>query len=203
MEKQVNLLSLSYSRPSVHVLPGIYCSHTNAYPSIQKPARKSKAKDHITCLERRLDMWRAGDLNELMREGRTIQQRITKTLPSLSNEHSNEQLSRSFANLMFQGKTKVALRLLSEQCKASVLHLEDPIETENGQRKVRDIHSDKHPPGQPVHQDAIIDYDPPDIHPVIFESLDAVMIRSAALRTSGAAGPSDLDAHSWRRLCTS
>ena len=88
---------------------------------------------------------------------------------------------------MFQGKTKAALRLLSEQCKGSVLHLEDPIETENGQRKVRDILFDKHPPGQPVHQDAIIDDDPPDIHPVI---LDSVMIRSAALRTSGAAGPS-------------
>ena len=24
---------------------------------LQKPARKSKAKDHITCLERRLDTW--------------------------------------------------------------------------------------------------------------------------------------------------
>ena len=29
------------------------------------------------------------------------------------------------------------------------------------------------------------------------------MIRSAALRTNGAAGPSCLDAASWRRLCTS
>ena len=45
----------------------------------------------------------------------------------------------TFANLMFQGKTKAALRLLSEQSKGGVLHLDDPIETENGQRKVRDI----------------------------------------------------------------
>ena len=40
------------------------------------------------------------------------------------------------------------------------------------------------------------------LHPVIFERVDAVLIRSIALRTTGAAGPSGLDAHAWRRLCT-
>lgn len=77
---------------------------------LQKPTRKSKARDHITCLERRLCSWLKGDLVELLREGRTIQQRINKASPSMSNEH----LARSFANMMFQGKTKAALRLLSE-----------------------------------------------------------------------------------------
>ena len=166
---------------------------------LQKPTRKSKAKEHITCLERRLDTWRNGDLNELLREGRTIQQRISRSTPVLDNK----RLSRSFANLMFQGKTQAALRLLSKQSRGGVLHLDDPTDTENGQRKVRDILSEKHPPGQPAHHDAIIDDDPPDVHPVLFESLDAGMIRSAALHTSGAAGPSGLDALSWRRLCTS
>lgn len=104
---------------------------------------------------------------------------------------------------MFQGKTKAALRLLSEQSKGEVLHLDDPIDTDDGQRKVRDILSDKHPPGQPAHRAAIIDDIPPEDHPVLFECLDAAMIRSAALRTSGAAGPSGLDALGWRRLCTS
>ena len=88
---------------------------------------------------------------------------------------------------MFEGKTKAALRLLSEQSKGGVLHLDDPIETENGQRKVRDILLEKHPPCQPVHNDAIINDDTPDVHPVLLESLDAAVIRSAALYTSGAA----------------
>ena len=104
---------------------------------------------------------------------------------------------------MFQGKTKAALCLLSEQNKGRVLHLDDPTETENGQRKVRDILLEKHPPCQPVHHDAIINDDPPDVHPVLFESLDAGVIRSATLHTSGAAGLSGLDALGWRRLCTS
>ena len=40
-------------------------------------------------------------------------------------------------------------------------------------------------------------------HPVIFEALDGSVIRAAALRTSGSAGPSGLDAYGWRRLCSS
>ena len=43
---------------------------------------------------------------------------------------------------MFQGKTKAALRVLSEHCNGGVLHLDDPIETDSGQRKVMDILSD-------------------------------------------------------------
>ena len=41
------------------------------------------------------------------------------------------------------------------------------------------------------------------MHPVIYDRIDASWIRSAALNTKGAAGPSGLDAHCWRRLCTS
>ena len=166
---------------------------------LQKPARKLKANVHILCLERRLSTWLNGDLIELLREGRTIQQCIPKSSPSMNNEH----LARSFANLMFQGKTKAALRLLSEQSKGGVLHLDDSVEIGKGRRKVRNILIDKHPPGQPAHPDTIINVNPPDVHPVLFESLDAAMIRSAALRTNGAAGPSGLDALGWRRLCTS
>ena len=42
-----------------------------------------------------------------------------------------------------------------------------------------------------------------DTHPIIFESIDTNVIRSAAMHTTGSAGPSDIDAHGWRRLCTS
>ena len=104
---------------------------------------------------------------------------------------------------MFQGKTRAALRLLSDQSKGGILHLDDLVETDEGQRKVKDILADKHPPGKPAHPDAIINEPLPDVHPVLFEPLDAAMIRSAALHTNGSAGPSGLDAFGWRRLCTS
>ena len=44
---------------------------------------------------------------------------------------------------------------------------------------------------------------PVSCHPAIFDCLDEHLIRRTALRIGGAAGPSGLDAHGWRRLCTS
>ena len=45
--------------------------------------------------------------------------------------------------------------------------------------------------------------EPPIPHPVLFEGSTGSAIRSAALRTQGAAGPSGVDAAGWRRLCCS
>ena len=81
-----------------------------------------------------------------------------------------------------------------------LLHLNDIAD---GQRSVREILVDKHPAGQPAHPEALIQDDPVEVHPVIFEAIDASMIRSMALRITGAAGPSGIDALGWRRLCTS
>ena len=60
----------------------------------------------------------------------------------------------------------------------------------------------KHPQGQKVHSGSIIPIEPEVPHPVIFDPIDSNAIRSAALRVTGSAGPSGMDAHAWRRLCT-
>ncbi len=36
---------------------------------LQKPHRTSKTKDHIKCLDMRLEKWKDGNLNELVKEG--------------------------------------------------------------------------------------------------------------------------------------
>ena len=58
----------------------------------------------------------------------------------------------------------------------------------------------KHSPGQPAHPEALklLSGRGPDFHPVIFDALDGIVIRSAALRTQGSAGLSGLEAHGWR-----
>ena len=103
---------------------------------------------------------------------------------------------------MFQGKVKAALWLLPEQNKGTVLRINEPVGT-GTDRTGRDVLIDKHPAGQTAQLDAITDNESPDIHPVLFESLYAARIRSAALHASGAAGPTGLDALGWRQLCTS
>ena len=42
----------------------------------------------------------------------------------------------------------------------------------------------------------------PEVHSVAFEGTDAHLIHSMALKASGAAGPSGLNAHARQRLCT-
>jgi hypothetical protein len=166
---------------------------------LQKPHRRSKTKDHIACLERRLQAWKEGNLNELTLEGRTIQSRLSKSDKPMATQN----ISRSFANLMFAGKTKAALDLLSHAEKGGILHLQDPSDPSNPDSpSVRDTLINKHPQGQRAHPECIVPSLPEEIHPVMFDSIDANAIRSASLRTTGSAGPSGLDAHEWRRLCT-
>ena len=41
---------------------------------LQKPHMGSKTKDHVQCLDRKLQMWLKGDVERLLAESRTIQQ---------------------------------------------------------------------------------------------------------------------------------
>ena len=101
---------------------------------------------------------------------------------------------------MSQGKTKATLGLLTEQSRGGILHLVDLIDTGEDTRKACDNLIDKHAPSQPAHLDSIIEDEPPDVRRVMFVSLDASLIKSSASQVSRAAGPSGLDALSWRRL---
>ena len=172
--------------------------------ALQLPHKRSKVKEHIKYLERRLKTWSDGDLTTLVKEGRTIQPRLPKT--SRVNVESESRLARTFANLMFRGKTHAALDLLANSGKGGVLHLDQPANADDPDSvSVREVLVSKHPTGQPASPESTESTLwglPPVIHPIIFDSIDARLIRSTALKTSGAAGPSGLDAHAWWRLCT-
>ena len=45
---------------------------------LQKPSRTSKTREHISHLKRRMDLWKAGNLSEILSEGRCIQDRLPK-----------------------------------------------------------------------------------------------------------------------------
>ena len=173
---------------------------------LQKPHSSSRVKEHVTALERRLSAWADGDLDGLLREGRTIQAHLQHTIQrraSSQNAQDTGHSARVFAKLMMEGKVNAALRYLSDNNSGGVLSL-DATPTEQG-LSVRDILRNKHPTPGDVNTAAFIftpDASPVDVHPVLFENLTWKSIRSAALRTQGAAGPSGIDAAGWRRLCT-
>ena len=88
-----------------------------------------------------------------------------------------------------------------------LLHLNDSVPSKDGgSHSVLEELKNKHPICQPASSTTtMVDTvgEPEDIHPIVYDCLDATMIRSATLRTTGAAGPSGIDAKGWRRLCTS
>ena len=84
---------------------------------------RSKAKDHVHHLSRRLDMWKRGDVTALLREGSTIQKRIRQT----SGRMDEERIARIFSKLMMEGKVKSALRFVTSEAKGGVLPLDNTL----------------------------------------------------------------------------
>lgn len=72
-------------------------------------------------------------------------------------------------------------------------------------KTVQEILHKKHPPKQPLNQSSIIAQNAPIVkpHPILFDAIDGQLIHSTALRMDAAAGPSGLDAATWKRMCTS
>ena len=75
---------------------------------LQKPSHNSKSSDHVTHLQRRLDLWLKGDIQALTDEGRCIQKHLRKA-PS----HDRDKATAcTFCKLMMEGKVQGALRYL-------------------------------------------------------------------------------------------
>ena len=167
---------------------------------LQKPHSRSKSKEHTSCLRRRLEQWKVGDIANLLDEGATIQARLLR--PSLQ-KGSQKNRSKQFAELVFSGKIKQAMNMLSEDGKGGILRLDDEIPSSKGDQTVKEVLKSKHPPSQAADPNVCITGTPPQAHPITFEAIDANLIRFCALKATGACGPSGLEAYDWRRLCTS
>ena len=171
---------------------GIAMKVTMVLPSLllQKPSAKSKAKEHNTLLIQRLDLWEAGKLTEIWKEGKTIQKKLVNS----SRTKSKDDITRIFSRLMLEGKVGPALKFLDEQAENAVLK-----PTEEVIRKLQSLHP------SPVYISEETLYAGPieEVNPAIFYSIDEQEILKAARRTNGSGGPSLMDANQWRRILTS
>ena len=163
---------------------------------LQKPFLKSKMRHHSQCLKRRLALWEEGNLNELIREGRAIQQSSSTRSTTTQNIDS----ARRFAQMMHEGNVKSALRMTSTQDKGMPMNVSDSI---GDNETVFDVLCQKHPEKKPLIPSAITNDSTINFHSVIFEEITGDFIRNIVLRTQGSAGPSGLDAKQWKHLCTS
>ena len=167
---------------------------------LQKPHSKSKPKEHVTHLERRLAIWTNGEFHELLAEGHTIQQNLCHQITR--TRRAKDNLGRFFSTLMMTGKVKAAIGLLSDEG-LGVLSIDEIITPEGV--SVRDVLLMKHPQGQPAHPSAIVSssMSPDGLHSLLFDSLNGDLIRRSALKSDGSSGPSGIDAAGWKRLLSS
>ena len=95
---------------------------------------------------------------------------------------------------MQKGNINGAIKLLTNNMENGILPL-----NENTLELLRQ----KHPTEKEPQHHAILPDEEKPVHPIKFEKIDAEMVRKAALKTKGGAGPSGLDANGWCRMLTS
>ena len=88
---------------------------------LQKPSRTSKSKDHQYCLKERLEQWKEGQIEKLLREGRLLNLISPKTKVS----HLRIKLEY-LTNLIMDGQINSAVRFLTENGNNGIL----PLNTE-------------------------------------------------------------------------
>ena len=158
---------------------------------LQKPSRKSKTKDHVKVLEERLKLWNEGNLNDLYRHSYTIQKKLQQS----KKQRSNEDISRIFSKLMFEGKVKAAMKFLEENAQNCVLQPNnDVIE------KLKQLHP---APAADPKVKLLIKGPLRKVDPAQYCDIDEQSILKAANVTKGSGGPSQMDANQWRRMLCS
>ena len=92
---------------------------------LQKPHRRSKAKEHATALGRHLKLWQDGLFVDLLNEGNTIPKQFRSGLRFMKKPG----LLSLFSHFMFDGKVKAALRAMNESASKAgqLLSLSSPL----------------------------------------------------------------------------
>ena len=88
---------------------------------LQKPSKNSKAKDHLTASQRRMQSWLKGDLTKLLHEGETIQKNLTQQL----TKGDIGKILKKFVALMMKGNVNAAINLLTRNMRNGILLLKN------------------------------------------------------------------------------
>ena len=84
---------------------------------LQKPSSKSKAIDHLKYLEKRLEYWKAGDLDSILSENREIQKKLRKT-----QDKKKESKEKAFNRLILLGKLSQAAKFVDSESETKGVH---------------------------------------------------------------------------------
>ena len=97
---------------SIHIMPSLL---------LQKPSKNLKAKDHLRVLERRLEMWNKGEIDDLYYEANAIQ----KNLKSVLGPTDVTAISKKFSKMMHNGNVNGAIKVLTNNMENGILPLNE------------------------------------------------------------------------------
>ena len=152
---------------------------------LQKPSKSSKVNQHIKLMNERMEKFECGNIEEIFREGKTIQHKLC------NGKKSPESVSKLFVRFLLLGKVNSATRLLEEGGSQGVL----PLNEEN-----LNLLKLKHPIGEPAFMGSLLFGPINDVPKTFFDNIDGAMIETAIKRTNGASGPSHIDGDFFRQV---
>ena len=155
---------------------------------LQKQHEHLTRTENTKCLERRIQLWKEGELDQLSKEAATLNDTVTRKYRA-TKENGSE--STKFAKLMKKEKLVPSLRLLQENNSEGILPLPHTARKEL---------QGKHQSAEVAASDTKIEGPQLDGYEGIFEEANGLMIWKMALKTQGAAGPSGLNADCVRTL---
>ena len=153
---------------------------------LQKPSKKSKAKDHWAVLT----LWHDGNILELSKEGATTE----GTLKSVNTRNTIGEISKNFIKKTKHGNINGAIKLLTNNMQNGVFSLNE---------KTLELLRQKHPKASPATESVLLTEDVEKVHLIKFENITEESVRKAALKTKVGSSLSAMDAEGWRRILTS
>ncbi len=157
---------------------------------LQKPSPKSKNKDHVRYLRKRLDLWKEGKIGELLSECKEIQKRLKK-----GKEKREETKLKRFTNLMLLGKVKEAVKTINADSDVTGVH--------ELTQKIKQALESKHPDAEELDETIIEDGPVQVVEKVIFEQIDMDLVQKCTKSTFGSGGPTQVDADIWKSMICS
>ena len=156
-----------------------------------------KGSDIRRVMEKHMEKWSNDDFDTLVEEAVGCD----KTLRSQAHMNNKEHFVNVFTRLMLQGKTKAAMRWLSDQSEGLVLppsHMTQ-VKAQDGtltSMSVLEALRLKHPEPQSPSLSTLLKCD--TLPPRLDVEATGAQIHYAASRIQGSAGPSGTDAHHWQ-----
>ena len=139
---------------------------------LQNPHQRSNPKQHSALLEHRLKLWSQEDMESLLNMGRTIQHKVNKKRGK--RERQNQDVARSFAKQMIEGKVKAAMRSIENDSSGSQLQL-NATACPSNPATVREVLKEKHPQRRQPNSSAIITAQATEPHPILYDKIDGIL----------------------------